>query len=67
MGRESLQYHVRGHHLPSMHLKNVTGMKEHTAKAQTVPIQDTVSCITNKTPVVIALAGGICAVKMKGQ
>lgn len=75
VGAESLQCHVRGHHLPLMHLKNVMGMKGHagmhvSAKAQTVQsrhFQDKVSLITTKTPVVMAWVGGICAAKMKGQ
>lgn len=58
-----------------MHLKNVMSMEEHagmrvSAKSQTVQsnhFQDKVPLTTTKTPAVMALVGGICAVKMKGQ
>lgn len=70
-----MQCHVREHDLPFMHLKNVMSMEEHagmrvSAKSRTVQsnhFQDKVSLTTTKTPVVMALVGGICAVKMKGQ
>lgn len=74
-GGESLQRHVREHYLPLMHLKNVVSMEEHarmcvSAKSRPVQsnhFQDKVSLTTTKTPAVMALLGGICAVKMKGQ